>query len=420
MTARESFIPIPRHILLEACLSEGKLLPAQKQAFQDFCQSLSIYYHLKYHDQNERFKEHYLLLDPEETSCESTELDAAQTFIQDFSQLLENANFFPLTKEALQQAFATESLIALKTDVNFDDFAEVVCYCQGDIFQDIEEKKLFRTTTKQIDIYERVALLVQFKSIEYFKSKKIDLNKLPFKPGKIYISLYKNIPKKDVEFIFPNVEVNMLRRDKLLFWIPAIAAGIPTVLRVIPQFLLIVGVTLFVVFKFLNIEVAIPQLQPEEVQDIMPILVAMLSIILGCGGFAAKQYSNYKFKYIKFQKEVTDTLFFRNLASNFSVIQLLIDAAEEEQCKEIMLVYYFLLQQQKPIDPQTLDQQIEAWVLEKFATTMDFDIVSTFKTMENFDGDRPIVTKDETGKYQAIPLENSQALLRALLTQNFA
>ncbi|NJN71381.1 MAG: DUF3754 domain-containing protein [Limnothrix sp. RL_2_0] len=419
MAARESFIPLPRHVLLEACLSEKKLLPAQGQAFQNFCQSLSIYYHLKYHSQNERLKEYFLLLDPEETSYSNTDLDTAKQFIQGFSQLLENANFFPLSKEILQKAFATESLIALRTEVNFEDFAEVICYCQGDIFQDIEEKKFFRTVTRQIDIYERVALLVQFKSADYFKANKIDPQKLSFKPGKIYISLYKNIPKKDVEFIFPNVEVNMLRRDKLLFWIPAIAAGIPTVLRVVPQLLLIAGVTLFIVFKYLNIEVNLPQVQPEEVQDVMPVLVAMLSIILGCGGFAAKQYSNYKFKYIKFQKEVTDTLFFRNLASNFSVIQLLIDAAEEEQCKEIILVYYFLLQQNQPIDPQTLDQQIEIWVLERFATTIDFDITSTLKAMEKFDGDRPIVTKDETGKYQAVPLEMSQAMLRELLTQSF-
>jgi hypothetical protein len=99
---------------------------------------------------------------------------------------------------------------------------------------------------------------------------------------------------------------------------------------------------------------------------------------------------------------------------------LLIDAAEEEQCKEIILVYYFLLQQHKPIDSETLDQQIEAWFLERFAMAIDFDIVSTLEAMEKFGGDRPIVTKDEADKYQAVPLETSRALLRELLTQNFA
>ncbi len=419
MIALESFIPFPRHVLLEACFEELAATTQDAQVFREFCKSLSLFYHLKYHHSTESLKVQYLSFDPEDVDYGEGDAKTAEAFIQKFSQLLEQANFFSLSKQTLQEAFATESLISLKTDVNFDDFVDVTCYCQGDIFQEIKEKKFFREVKKDIDIYERVVLLVQFKSADYFKRKNIDINKLSFKPGKIYISLYKNIQKKDIEFIFPNVEVSMLLRDKLLFWIPAIAAGVPTVFKIIPQFTLIVSVILFVLFGYLKIDLNFIQIQSEEINEVMPVLVAMMSVLIGCGGFAARQYATYKFKYLKFQKEVTDTLFFRNLANQFGVVQLLVDAAEEEECKEIFLVYSFLLKHGEPLDAATLDQQIERWFYEKWNSEINFDIANTLKVMENFGGDRPLVQKTEDGKYTALPLAESQAIVQDLLRQNF-
>ena len=97
----------------------------------------------------------------------------------------------------------------------------------------------------------------------------------------------------------------------------------------------------------------------------MPILVATLSLGMALGGFAFKQYSNYKSKRIKFQKDVTETLFFKNLGNNDSVFQTFIDLAEEEECKEIILVYYHLLTSENSLKPEELDARIEAWMQKK-------------------------------------------------------
>jgi len=42
----------------------------------------------------------------------------------------------------------------------------------------------------------------------------------------------------------------------------------------------------------------------------------MLSLVVTLGGFGFKQYASYKNKKIKYQKNVTETLFSKNLASN--------------------------------------------------------------------------------------------------------
>jgi len=62
--------------------------------------------------------------------------------------------------------------------------------------------------------------------------------------------------------------------------------------------------------------------------------------------FGFKQYASYKNKKINTQKNVTDFLFSKNLASNTGAFHL-IDAAEEEQ-KEIILSSITCYQQKSP------------------------------------------------------------------------
>ena len=118
--------------------------------------------------------------------------------------------------------------------------------------------------------------------------------------------------------------------------------------------------------------------------------------------------SNYQSKKIKFQKEVTDKLFYRNLANNAGVFQALVDAAEEEECKEIILVYYHLLTCNTSLTPAQLDQRIEAWLHEKLGVAaeevpINFDIQKTLDNLAAIKG--KVVERDEDMAAEpAVPL----------------
>jgi hypothetical protein len=73
-------------------------------------------------------------------------------------------------------------------------------------------------------------------------------DKLNFIPGKTYVYLYKNVPKFDLEFLFPNGQISMTWKDRLMFGIPAIGAGISIVLKVLPEIVLIVAVILSIIW----------------------------------------------------------------------------------------------------------------------------------------------------------------------------
>ncbi|OCR00776.1 hypothetical protein BCD67_23875 [Oscillatoriales cyanobacterium USR001] len=387
---REAFIPYRRSDLIELCLEDGKLAPAEVKKFRDFCEILSSYYHFQLHQTLEMLKDNFVPFNPDNdtklksqpTLEQQAEMEAK--LIATFKVVLERANYIPLSQEMLQNALRENSLLQLKTKIDFNDFEQIVFYYRGDTQKIASVKKLLKNVEKTIDTLERVVLLLKFKDADYFASKKAKPEKLHFTPGKIYLYFYKNIPKFDLEFLFPNIKISMTLKDRLLLGIPAIGASASVLLKIAPQLLLIIGVIWFVFFGKTSFLTA--NINEENVRNIMPVLVAALSLVVALGGVGVRQYNNYNYKKVKFQKSVTDTLFFRNLANNASVFGALIDAAEEEECKEIILVYYHLITSQTPLTTEELDDRIEGWMEKKFGTKIDFDIHDPLRNLAGMRG----------------------------------
>ena len=397
---KEAFIPYSRQEIIELCLADGKIAIAEQQEFRDFCQILAAYYHFKLHSCLEDLKSNFVPFNPdlieEQTKMSYSESQLQQkedNLIGTFETILKQANYYPISKQELAKALLEDSLFDLKTEVDFDDFDRMVCYCRGESSEKITQKKwLFKTVERQVDVYRRVVLLIKFKSEQHFKDKPVAKQELNFKPGKIYLYLYKNLSKLDIEFIFPNIEMSMTWKDRLLFGVPAIGAAIPLFLRVLPQIFLITGVVVYLTLGHQPIDEL--QVKEEDVKNIMPLLIAVLSLLVTLGGFAFKQYTSYKNKQIRFQKNVTETLFYRNIANNSGVFKYLIDAAEEEECKEIILAYYHLLTSPKPLTPLQLDHKIESWMAEKFNTIIDFDINKLIRNLSEIKASSQSIDKN--------------------------
>lgn len=420
---REAFIPYRRSDLIELCVSDGKLSDKDARKFREFCTILSAYYHFKFHALYEKLKDSFAPFNPDSDTraiappspeeCQQKEYQ----MVRDLETLLESANYVPLPKSSLKRAFDEKSLIALKTDVDFREFDQMVCYCRGDIYKMASVKKWFFWKEQiKVDIFERVVLLIKFKGEEYFARKQKNPDDMNFVPGKMYLYYYKNIPKFDLEFLFPNIQISMTWKDRLLFGIPAIGAAIPLVLKILPQLLLILSAILLIIAG--TSEPINGNVDEQQAENIMPVLVATLSLIMALGGFAFKQYSSYKSKKIKFQKKVTDTLFFKNIATNAGVLGALVDAAEEEECKEIILAYYHLLVHPEPLTPEELDDRVEHWMEQKFGTTIDFDIHGPLQNLAQIRGkidaeDEPIplLSYDRQGACQVLPIDDAKAII---------
>ena len=74
------------------------------------------------------------------------------------------------------------------------------------------------------------------------------------------------------------------------------------------------------------------------------------------------------------------------------VISNVVDAAEEEQCKEILLTYFLLFSAQTPINEQDLDRAAEAWLANEFDNQVDFKVAKALEEITQLTAPAPDCT----------------------------
>jgi hypothetical protein len=164
--------------------------------------------------------------------------------------------------------------------------------------------------------------------------------------------------------LFPNSKVRMKTIDKIIIGVPAAVSGMIVLVTKLGASLLLVGSVLSFWLGF----------QEKEVQIKQQHLIALGAGLGTLGGFLFRQINKYKNRKIKFMKALSDNLYFKNLDNNAGVFYHLIDAAEEEEFKEAVLAYYFLLTAKETLIKKELDDRIENWLGEKWDCHIDFEI----------------------------------------------
>jgi len=419
---REAFIPYRKADLIELCIQDGKLQGEDVQKFREFCEIVSAYYHFDSLKHLESMKNNFAHINPDADTkpmfppSKEEEQIREKKLVEELEETLHKANYSKLTNEEWEKAKEQQSLITLQMDVDFDDFEQWICYHRGSGKTTVQLKKLFGTKEFTMDIYERVVLLLKFKDEAYFKSKKRKIKDLNFTPGKMYLYFYKKIPQADLEVLFPNVKISMNLKDRLMFVIPAIGAGIATLLKALPA--LIITFALVLTMLKLDSLMKIFGIQPTQNLNDMKVIIGAVTGLSLLGAFAFKQYVAYKNKRLKFLKDITDTLFFRNLDCNAGVFHRLLDDAEEEECKENILAYYHLITHPEGMTKESLDNFIEEWLEQKFNTKIDFAVDKAIQRLENLKGklsedgeEVSVVTSDAQGTHRCLSLDEAKTIV---------
>lgn len=425
----EAFIPFLRRDIVAACLSDEALPESERQNFDELCDLLAAYLHFEFHGYAEKVKDCYTAFDPDvDTKFPNGRQDTAENeekIYQLFSELAERANFFEVTKDDIEKAFEEVTLIDLNTKVDMDDFDKVLCFARGDIFQELTVKKLFSRKVIEVDVLQRVLLLFKYKGEEYFnstKKKRKERDQSSFEPGMIYTFFYKDVPKHDLELLFPNVRIGMNLRQKLMFAIPAIGGSIGVLIKVWAPLLFALGLILAAI----GLRGWAEDLGLTNFEVNFATISAVAALVIALGGLAFKQWSAFRKKQLQFLKEVSEHLFFRSLASNRSVFSRLIEIGEEEESKEMLLVlFHLVVNPDKQFTKQTLDAHIESWFREKFNESLDFDIDGPIKNLSKikgplrYGGEAPLVSVDENGILRTVPIADAKHIIDHLWDNAF-
>jgi len=387
------FIPYRKQDVVEMLLSDQRLDKNQREDFRTLAELLQGIYHFEYHSKLERLKNSYAPLNPDRDTRILPDLE--ETATSDLSEQLElilnKANYELLTREQLERAFTQSSLFKLRLHVDFEDFSEVLVFTRGEHIRQEEVSSWFGLRRKTVEFvnFDRVVLYLQYRA-----QGRPDGSAAP--AGSVILKLFQNVPRADMEMLFPNTRLGMRTVDKLVIGVPAVAGGVA-------MFTTKAGASLLLLGALLGYWLG---LRSEPAQLNHATMLALLAGVGALGSFLWKQFSNFKNRKISFMKSLTENLYFKSLDNNAGVFHRLVDDAEEEECKEALIAYYFLLTRAAINGSRQLDQQVEHWFQQQWDCRLDFEVGDALAKLVELE----LIDRRDT--LQAVSLEHSIGILR--------
>jgi hypothetical protein len=281
--------------------------------------------------------------------------------------LLQRANYQKLTANDLKIALEENSLFKLRLHVDFTDFEDVLLFTRGEHTKTETERHLLGLRKNEVSFanFDRVVLYIKFHQDSAPDHR-------PDKVGTTLLKLFQNVPRADVDMLFPNTRLGMRLIDKLIIGVPALAGGIVALSTKVGASLLLLGA---LVGYWLG-------LSNDPVELSKTTAIAVVAGVAGLGSFIWKQFSNFRNRKLQFLQSLTENLYFKNLDNNAGVFHRLVDDAEEEECKEAILAYFFLLTAEHAPTRQAMDEQIETWFRTTWNCELDFEIEDALNKLE--------------------------------------
>ncbi|MEM1371777.1 MAG: DUF3754 domain-containing protein [Pseudomonadota bacterium] len=387
----EKFIPITRFALIDR-LSRPKAWPHDSAASaRRLFRYLDYWRHQRYAADLLELEQTYEPFNPDSDmgmtrAYTPQELATMQArLINDMTTMLVQANYEQLSTDKVSEIL-TETHYGLDLHVDFDAFEECLLFYRGAS----NEKKSRRSFRKfyfkeefDVDIYRRLFLLFKLKPFEDAVVEKMngleisrkEAEKLVRKqrahipdsvtPDRVYMKLFKNIPRSDVEMVFPNTVVRYRMLDKIMLGGGGLAGLGGPIVGAISKFSLLA-----------NPFVAIP-------------------VIVGFGGAVFRGAMNFVNKRNKYMVIMAQNLYFHSMADNRGAMITIVDRAAEEDVKEEILLYSVIAKiEARRQDLDAIDKAIERYLKSAFGVEVDFDLDDALSRLLN-DG---LVTEQPDGR----------------------
>jgi hypothetical protein len=382
----EHFIPFRRTDIVAMCADE--LPVAERASFLGFARMLASLVHHQFHARIEALKDAYHPLNPEAETrsvarLEPDQLRAAQLRLEEeLEALARAANFTRIDPTDLNRAFNDHSLLKVRMAVDTEAIDTVMFFRRGESTRTRTERIWFglRRRTVTFTNYARVLVYARFKETAERTA---------------VIKLFQNVPRDDLEMVFPNVQVRMRPIDRLLIGVPALVSG---VVLVVTKLIASLGLVLLLLAFWMGLSD-----EPVTLNQ-----TAVVSAGIGLGAFGAylyRQVTKFKNRKIQFMKALSENLYFRNLDNDAGVFHHLLDAAEEAEVTEALLAYHVL--RAAPLTSRELDARIETWFAQRWDARVDFEVEDGVRKLRELS----LVTEDEHGRLTAVPLTDAKRYL---------
>lgn len=377
--------------------------PDDAAPMSDLMRLLGALLHHEAHERLEALKALYDPLDPDAPPARRDVSAAAfDRFADALSQALARANFSEIDPESVRTREATKLLTGLSIKPSNAGIRRIRYFARGAHPQAVEHRAWFGLVRKTVeaDMMNDVVVLVGFKSEdEIGKGDRRVFAEMRrgVRPGAAIVKHFRNVASPELVTLHPGAKPSMRPRDQVFLAAPAVATGVPVLLNLWPA----LTVLFAVLAAFFGAQGVIEDSELKRA-------IAALSGLIAVGAFVMRQKLKYEAQSLRYQKRLADTVYFRNLANNGGVLDLLVGAGEEQDCKEAFLAYWALRRADRTLTKAEIDAAAEAFLRERFQLRVNFEINDALAKLERLN----LVTR-EGDAYAARPPADALARLDA-------
>jgi hypothetical protein len=378
---QDQFIPVRKEDLFSALIKQGDLAdPLERELFWRFARTLRTICHYEYSETLDRLRDDYYYFSPEiagHAAVDRVKGDCAyEDLIRSLDKVLKDANFEELPHEHVTEAHRKRT-VPVEVRAEHDDFREVRFYKRGRHVEQFKVREWFglRQRKVEIEVFDDVVLVVAMKTQAEIGSRR-ELRMLKRRriiPGSVLLKYFRNIACGDIFALFPNARVVMSNFDKAFLGVPAIAGGIPILLKLYATVSVLFLVTGIYFGKSGSVADA----------DLKGALAALMGIV-ALGGFAMRQWLKYQHQILKYHMELTENVYFRNVNNNAGIFDYLIATAEDQETKEAAIAYHFIRKAQVPPTAADVADGVETWLENNFRVNVAFKIGNALETLNRF------------------------------------
>lgn len=398
---REKFIPVTSNALMDRLTATRAWPKGEAKAVRRFFRYLD-YWRRNCHNANliellqtyEPFSPDSDLLITRSFTKEERRVMQSRV-VKQVESILIQANYERIDPDDVAVILTSESHYGLDLAVDFTAFEECLIYYRGASTKRDQRRtyrKFYRKEEFDVPIFQRLCLVFKLKPFdervrELMLQKMIsrkEAEKLVRKlraelppavaEQNIYLKLFKNIPRTDIEMCFPNPRVRFRPWDKLKLGVTA-GGGL--------------GMGLIGAVGKIALVASNP--------------LAAAGAAAGLGGIAFRQVFNFLNQKQRYMVVLAQNLYFHAMADNRGVMIKLTDRAAEEDVKEEMLLYTVLVKEKaNRRDLPAIDRAIEGYLKSSFGVTVDFDLEDALNRLV---GDGLVVESDDGTLQTLLPKE---------------
>lgn len=357
---RENFVPLHTCDVIEWLVAQPTTGAEAEKSFTQIASLIVALLHHLYRQRHEQLTYVYAPLDPDrDRLLRSVPTDGFRKQLIDellerTEDTLHRANYHKLSAGDINEAMEAASRWGVRMRVNFAMLRKLEVYGRGHVVgqrQIRNWQRFFRLETVEVPLYQR--LIVIFQTSPDLKSDQFDSRR-------VYLRMFKNIPRQDIDMMLPATGIQMTWLDHSKIVVPSLYAAGMALWRFLRNVVLL---AFFGVFKTLGFFVLV-----------------VLAVGFGVRSMFAYR-TNTKRRYML---NMAQNLYYQNLDNNAGVLLRLLEEGEQQEAIEAILAYYataIALRDRGPLSLEAIDLECERLLKEATNIEIDFDVERTVRTL---------------------------------------